>query len=1400
MKPRTRAERQREAQAQAAVAGPEAGEAIQRDWAVQLQQKEQHKVVEKLQEKQASLRQLEAAAAQGDADLQRQVILQRAELELDQLKHNVQLPSQNIRSAAHDHGRHGNSGLPPPVAFEGGSGSPKTRAKAGLFDQAPAADACGGCSLFGAPPTHVVKGGGERLAGRAENVSAGDAAAGAPNHPQVLPDPDPTLLPSAEVMQPSPVVPTQVPLQISPVPTQNPPDAGAGFPSRREDSYQLRRDEFLRRRQQQSTPYQEANPMLPPAILPTVQQVLTAAVPSQCRAEVLPAPPHAPISQCLNGQHLPPQSSCQAPLPMWQPLAAAPYVLPVQAVCPSPAASPVAYCQHVPFGPPHQAVAPSPAPAVPSGYNIPLATAAVPTDAGVKHSHIKDDASSAHSAKKAYGEELRRQAELDRERKRDGRLADKIGSPPRQARSLPSDAPVEPNWHIACNGQQMQSGQVPSQPLAPAPLPCRLPTTPTPDPFQREVHEGFLQPPPHGRAVQSGVARARTPRTPMPQSAPEEEYGGFPRGMGQADEAAREKRRNQQEEYRRFLQQQQRDKSPGTENRRRQSQIQEVEPDRGGAGFVIGAPSADVAGRRQRQEEMRRVLAEQVAEKEKQKEIAKQLREKEEMDEMERLRREADEEKRKYEAEKEREAQKKRALLQEGQEAAARKVAEKEAQAASAKAEVAESIPLPGKAASTSVQSESSGTPTGSRHSHHAKHVHGRRRGKAATPDQSHSEQEPGGEAGRPDLFGPPQPFGGCPPAPFMPSPPKPVVQPEPSHELLKGVVHQQQELYRQQQESLSRLQEEADKLKREKEAAQQNLLDLKEKQVEEKEVEVKKLQKKLQRQLVLNGGGDVPGGNLSEKIDVLLSPGGTDAHASRRQSADGGIGIAGAGGLPFRSKYEESASSRQMEAGCIDEQSSLQQGLQQSQVLENGRSPQRDLPVWESSPGPLAKSGGWSEAPLPWLQDDGEELEPVVDLAGGRFADSTPELGSQVGHSRALLDLPVRKGNAGLEDSLFDDSWGSPLTGRGNPDTLEASLPHVDATSTVGQTLIGESKLVAPGFQDKTWQEVRLSPRAEPSPLQDTDLHGEHWLTNELDQSWRSLPVAPARRAGLLPVAQLEAAVRAIHEVNGTQGILEGSLHMQHGFEKDIAEVELDVTALRSERATTSFSTLGLDHRSVASLRSGPAAQLHDSMASAAGPTSMQVAAAVGSWEGMLQKFGGQPSARGERSEGQPVGFMPERPPSADALASPAASQDSLGMPGIPPRGRSGGKAADSQAQPSSLLNSEDFALLAAADQEDFDAFLARLQKTASTPEGSAPSAKAPSSLPRPKVSAGAPLAALSGYGRERVRTGSPLLRSAGSSVLRTPSSDSRPGSGGGPDQAHLVRCSPCMAKLRLQ
>jgi len=1022
----------------------------------------------------------------------------------------------------------------------------------------------------------------------------------------------------------------------------------------------------------------------------------------------------------------------------------------------------------------------------------------------MKQRQSKDEASSAQSAKKAYGEELRRQAELDRERKRDGRLADKIGSPPRQARSLPSDAPVEPNWRIACNGQQLQS-QVPSQPVAAGPPHLHAPT---PEPFQRDIHEGLLQPLPHGPGrpstmQHSTVAPARTPRTPAPQPAVEEEYGGFPRGMGQADDAAKEKRRNQQEEYRRFLQmQQQRDRSPGAENRRRLSQMQGAEPDQHGGGFAIGAQSADVLGRRQRQEEMRHVLAEQMQEKEKQKKLEKELRKKEELDEMERLRREADEEKRKYEAEKEREAQKKRALLQEGQEAAAKKLAEKEAEKKEIAAEKAEAvgvIPPPAKAASASVHSESSGTPTGSRHSHHGRHAHGRRRGKgAATPDQSHSEQEPSVEAGRPDLFGPPQPFGGCPPAPFMPSPPKPVVQPEPSHELLKGVVQQQQEIYRQQQEQLFRLQEEADKLKRDKEAAQQNLLDLKEKQVEEKELEVKKLQKKLQRHLVLNGGGDVPGGNLSDKIDVLLSPGGTAEHTGRRYSADtGGVGIAGVRGglLPFRSKYEESAAPHapQVEAESLNEQSSVHQGLQ-SQGLENSRSLPPEMPVWESSPGPLAKSGGWSEAPVPWLQDDlEEELQPLAP-AGGRFAHSSEELGRQ----GAALHLPVRKGTDGLEDSLFGDSWGSPLTGRDNPDPVEeASLPHIDAASTVGKTLIGDSKLVAPGFQDKTWQDVRLAPRAEPSRLQDTNHLAGDWLADDLQNSWQSAPRAPGFRAGheglIDPVANLEAAVRAIHEVNGNQGSFEGSMHMQHGFDKDIAEVELDVTALQSEPAATSFSTLGLDYRGIASLRDRPAMQLHSSVASTSSPPAKahaQVAGAVGSWEGMLQKFGGRPSAHVDFLEGtsgmnslaigrdEPRGLSAARPPSADVLASPAASLDSLGLSGTRPRGRSTGRAA-SPVQPSSLLNSEDFALLAAADQEDFDAFLARLQKNN---EGSAPSAKAPSSLPRPKASAGAPSAALPcQHGRERVRTGSPLLRSAGSSVLRTPSSDSRPGSGGG-------------------
>ena len=72
--------------------------------------------------------------------------------------------------------------------------------------------------------------------------------------------------------------------------------------------------------------------------------------------------------------------------------------------------------------------------------------------------------------------------------------------------------------------------------------------------------------------------------------------------------------------------------------------------------------------------------------------------------------------------------------------------------------------------------------------------------------------------------------------------------------DMLQGLMHQQQELYRHQQDALARLQEEADRLRQEKEVAKQDLLDMKARQLEDKEKDVKKLQRKLQRQMLLQG------------------------------------------------------------------------------------------------------------------------------------------------------------------------------------------------------------------------------------------------------------------------------------------------------------------------------------------------------------------------------------------------------------------------------------------------------------------------------------------------------------------------------------------------------------------
>lgn len=80
-----------------------------------------------------------------------------------------------------------------------------------------------------------------------------------------------------------------------------------------------------------------------------------------------------------------------------------------------------------------------------------------------------------------------------------------------------------------------------------------------------------------------------------------------------------------------------------------------------------------------------------------------------------------------------------------------------------------------------------------------------------------------------------------------------------------------------------------------------------------------------------------------------------------------------------------------------------------------------------------------------------------------------------------------------------------------------------------------------------------------------------------------------------------------------------------------------------------------------------------------------------------------------------------------------------------------------------------EDFASLAAASDEDFEAFLGQLRAQAGIPTGTGPSAAAAPAPSGQRIST-----------KDRAREGSPLLRGAASAMLQPPQSvRSRPGSG---------------------
>eukprot|EP00930_Biecheleria_cincta_P048934 TRINITY_DN3418_c1_g2_i5.p1 TRINITY_DN3418_c1_g2~~TRINITY_DN3418_c1_g2_i5.p1 ORF type:complete len:1022 (+),score=235.96 TRINITY_DN3418_c1_g2_i5:266-3331(+) len=510
-------------------------------------------------------------------------------------------------------------------------------------------------------------------------------------------------------------------------------------------------------------------------------------------------------------------------------------------------------------------------------------------------------------AKRAYGEELRRQAEADRLKKQG--LRNEAAHIPSQMQQMPHLQPVQ---QIPSQMQPMQNLQQPYQ--QPLPIP----------------------------AAQVEPAHQNV------------DGGGLFSGLGAAQNKQEQIKRQQKEEYRLFLQQQQEQQQqqkqqehmqrmmnplaqPGQAPQQLPSQPQQYvqqaafqQPqamsaapgqdallDRrgqrpaGGLGVLGGMPGTSNAqdDRRKQQDEMKRVLAEQVAEKERQKKLAEQKRKEEENRENERIRRDQESEKTRLESERVRQQEKQKAV-----------------QGANSQSEHDHRF----------VAFNDNETPSGPGMMFTEKGGPEASPAAGGFPSSVISTGPP--VLARPDLFGAPPgsnlfgaPSGPCPfapggePAPAFSGPAVSAppwdnprsqsTEPYPGqsdgghnaagvgNDVLHGLMKQQHEMYKQQQEALSKLQDEADRLRQEKDHARQDLLDLKAKQVEEKEREVKKLQKKLQRQMFLQGDHGNPLDSLD--LDGWMQ----SASTSCVQTQGGWFHDSAGAPLPpgaFYSKYED--------------------------------------------------------------------------------------------------------------------------------------------------------------------------------------------------------------------------------------------------------------------------------------------------------------------------------------------------------------------------------------------------------------------------------------------------------------------------------------------------------------
>ncbi|CAK9067911.1 unnamed protein product [Durusdinium trenchii] len=860
--------------------------------------------------------------------------------------------------------------------------------------------------------------------------------------------------------------------------------------------------------------------------------------------------------------------------------------------------------------------------------------------------------------------------------------------------------------------------------------------------------------------------------------------------MGAGDEQrALEARRRKQEEMRRALEEQiaqkERQKKEEQEQRRQEEQLQlqhqqlvQMAPtspmqagpnhDMTNVAHVAGTPYPPVGGgpaqpapndalmknagrlgpedvaleqRRKKQEEMKRALAEQIAEKERQKKEEEEQRRLEDERENERIRREQAAEEARLEARRLEDEARQKALHQQNERAAAERRNEIEDDEPPG--------PLP--------------KPMG--------------RASRSTRDQNQ------GQVGqRSDLFGLPQPSAASPlpwegnsapaqssgnsfcPAPMaqgsfhgtLGSGPQSVPNAAPVSDMLQGLMYQQQELYRHQQEALARLQGEADRLRQEKEIAKQDLLDMKAKQLEEKEKDVKKLQRKLQRQMLLQGNT----AQLQPLESMLPSEASTPKDVSGMQQSE----------TPWRgefySKYEQPPAQH--------EPSQTGQSVNPAAETSGYPSDEDFQRLRRESNNPST----WPVAPVPWLQPETEGDLPIIS--------SAPE---------------APPGSIGA--SLFEDSWGKPLEdtqksgshGRASAASKAASkagrsLPLSEgfgqvtsATSAMEGTLVGESKLVDPQgcTIGATWKaSTKGGPTFDPS--------NESYKS--LKQDYESY--VPSRRdaSSLGSTSKLLESLEAKNDEDTADPLM-----LLQGAVKSMREARAEGGECHALSLSNS-AFLSKERRGTSSVdASDPVDDV------------LQFQPAS-EWGNVCRHFGAEstPSSRPEASE-------PTHRPSPDGEFHNRLTCDFEGFPQYPRQGRldltdrnsvlgekqEAGEAtapdsldllqnvqdyrasngiAMAGSNASSLLGlgtqrpiaKDDFAALAAATPEDFDAFLARLKGQDGQSLGQSARGRSPQ---------------VSGMSvKERAKFGSPTLRAAAGSLLgaseRAPSGHSgRPESG---------------------